>query len=144
MSLVYNNFLNLKTLENCWIAWGVKKCEQRKWMNKRSVEAVVQTCSVKEVLLEISQNSQVFSCEFCEISISTFLHKTPLVAFFGRDTFDLHWGKEEPICTQWKNWQFYYHSLIQCRFFQKNNSSGFWKPELQWFVSYFCYKQRFS
>ena len=93
-------------------------------MNKRSVEAVVQTCSVKEVLLEISQNSQVFSCEFCEISKNTFLHKTPLVAVFGRDTFDLNWGKKEPICTQWKlfqlkNWQCYSHSLIQCRFFQK-------------------------
>ena len=70
-------------------------------MNKRSVEAVVQTCSVKEMLLEISQNWQVFSCEFCEISKNNFLHKTPLVAVFARDTFDLNWGKEEPICTQW-------------------------------------------
>ena len=55
-------------------------------------EAVVQRCSVKKVLLEISQNSQennfikkealaqVFSSEFCEISNKTFLQRTPLVA----------------------------------------------------------------
>ena len=43
-------------------------------------EAVVQRCSVKKVFLEISQNSQVFSCEFCEISKNTFFHRTPLVA----------------------------------------------------------------
>ena len=65
-------------------------------------EAVVQRCSVKKVLLEISQNSQentcarisfliklqakkeilaqVFSCEFCEISKNTFFYRTPLVA----------------------------------------------------------------
>ena len=57
-------------------------------------EAVVQTCSVKKVFLEISQNSQenacnfikkealtqVFSCEFCEISKNTFSYRTPLVA----------------------------------------------------------------
>ena len=68
-------------------------------------EAVAQTCSVKKVFLEISQNSQentcardsflmklqcnfikkealaqVFSCEFCEISKNTFLYRTTLVA----------------------------------------------------------------
>ena len=61
-------------------------------------EAVVQRCSVKMVFLEISQSSQenncarvyfsvkketlaqVFSCEFCEISKDTFLHRTPPVA----------------------------------------------------------------
>ena len=60
-------------------------------------------CSVKKVLLEISQNSQentcarvsilikieiikietlaqVFSCEFCEISKNTFSYRTPPVA----------------------------------------------------------------
>ena len=66
-----------------------------------SLEAVTQRCSIKKVFLEISQNSQentcakasflknfikqetlehVFSCEFCEISKNTFLHRTPLVA----------------------------------------------------------------
>ena len=72
------------------------------------VEAVVQRCSVKKVILEISQNSQenpcarvsflvklqaescnfvkkeilaqLFSCGFCEISKSTFLYRTPLMA----------------------------------------------------------------
>ena len=66
-------------------------------------KAVVQSCSVNKLFLEISQNSQentcarvsglrpatllkmgllmrVFSCEFCEISKNTFLHKTPLMA----------------------------------------------------------------
>ena len=62
------------------------------------LEAVAQTCSVKKVFLEISQNlvklcrpqacsfikketlAQVFSCEFCEISKNTFSYRTPLVA----------------------------------------------------------------
>ena len=71
------------------------------------LEAVVQTCSLKKVFLEMLQNSQentcarvsflinlpetcnfikkeslaqVFYCEFCEISKSTFLHRTLLVA----------------------------------------------------------------
>ena len=80
-----------------------------------NLEAVVQRCSVKEVFLEISQNSQentsgrvsfliklrskacnfikkealaeVFSCEFCEISKNTFLRKTALVAAFVNFNF---------------------------------------------------------
>ena len=70
-------------------------------------EAVVQSCSVKKVFLEISQKSkentcarvsfliklqtlgnfikketvaQVFFCEFCETSKNTFFHRTPVVA----------------------------------------------------------------
>ena len=68
-------------------------------------ESVVQSCSVKNVFVEISQNSQentwarvsflikqagnfikketlaqVFSCEFCDISKNTFLHRATLVA----------------------------------------------------------------
>ena len=67
------------------------------------IKAVVHRCSVRKVFLEISQNSQentyffnkkkpeacnfimketlaqVFSCELCEISRNTFLHRTPLV-----------------------------------------------------------------
>ena len=70
-----------------------------------SLQAVTQRCSIKKVFLKISQYSQentcakasfliklqasgmkqetleqVFSCEFCEISKNTFLHRTPLVA----------------------------------------------------------------
>ena len=73
-----------------------------------SSETFVQRCFVKKVFLEISQNSQentcardsfliklraetcnfikkeslaqVFSCEFCEISKSTFFYRTPPVA----------------------------------------------------------------
>ena len=64
--------------------------------NIESIEAVVQRCSAKKVFLEVSQNiqeitcarvsflketlAQVFFCECCEISINTFLHRTPLVA----------------------------------------------------------------
>ena len=79
-------------------------------------ETVVLRCSVKNVFLEISQNSQekncgrgsflinlqasacnfikkkplpqVFSCEFCETSKITFLHRTPLVAASVRLLFD--------------------------------------------------------
>ena len=43
-------------------------------------EAVVQTCSVKKVFLEISQNSLKDTCEFCEISKNTFSYRIPLVA----------------------------------------------------------------
>ena len=65
------------------------------------MEAVACMCSVKKMLLEISQNSQenicarvsfliklqakketlaqVFSCEFCEISKITFSYRTPPV-----------------------------------------------------------------
>ena len=68
---------------------------------KAMLEAVVPRCSVKKIFLEISLNSQentcasissvsqlywketltqVFSCEFCEISQNTFYYRTPLVA----------------------------------------------------------------
>ena len=81
-------------------------------MSKRT-EAVARRCSVKKVFLEISQNSKentcarvsfliklrtsacnfikketlakVFSCEFCEISKSTFFYKTPPVAASKRN-----------------------------------------------------------
>ena len=67
-------------------------------------EALIQRCSVKKLLIEISQNSQentcarvsfliktcnfikkeslaqVFSCEFCEISKNIFCYRTPPVA----------------------------------------------------------------
>ena len=53
-------------------------------------EVVFQRCSVKKVLLKISQNSQktavpkslfkVFSCEFYEVSKNIFFYRTPLVA----------------------------------------------------------------
>ena len=69
-------------------------------MMASSSEAVVQSCSLKKVLLEVSQNSQentcarasfliklqawalaqLFSSEFCELSKSSFFHRTPLVA----------------------------------------------------------------
>ena len=83
--------------------WDVLKRSYEKYVFS---EAVVKRCSVKKVLLEISQNSQennctrvsfliklqacnfikketlaqVSSCESCEVSKNTFLHRTPLVA----------------------------------------------------------------
>ena len=60
----------------------------------KASEAVARMCSVKKVLLEISQNSQentcarvsfirketLFSCEFCEVSKNTFFYIKLLVA----------------------------------------------------------------
>ena len=37
-------------------------------------------CSIVKVFLEILQNSQENTCEFCEISKNTFFHRTPPVA----------------------------------------------------------------
>ena len=65
-------------------------------------EVVVQRCSVKKVLLKISQNShpeacnfikketltQMLSCEFCEIFNNAFVYKTSLVAASGCDKND--------------------------------------------------------
>ena len=56
-----------------------------------TAEAVIRRWSVKEVFLETLQNSQentctrdfltqVFPCEFCEVSKNTFFYRTPLVA----------------------------------------------------------------
>ena len=75
----------------------------------QKLEAAVGRCSVKKVVLEISQNSQentcarvsfskkrkkrlkkketltqVFSCEFYEISKKTFFYRTPPVAAFQK------------------------------------------------------------
>ena len=88
----------------------------------RKAEAVARRSSVKKVFLEISQNSQentcdrvsfliklqalacnfikkealpqVFSCEFCEISKTTFSYRTPPVAASGKVfTFNLKRSK---------------------------------------------------
>ena len=45
-----------------------------------SSKAVAQRCSVKKVFLETSQNSLEKTCQFCEISKSTFFYRTPPVA----------------------------------------------------------------
>ena len=78
----------------------------KKPKNIQMPEVVVHRCSVRRVFLEISKNSQentcarisffnkvaglrpvtllkktqVFSCEFCEISKNTFFHRTHMVA----------------------------------------------------------------
>ena len=74
---------------------GIPKLSE--YQIKLCEEAVIRRCSLKKVLLEISQNSQentrardsfliktdtlaqVFSCEFCEICNNTFSYRTPLV-----------------------------------------------------------------
>ena len=89
--LPHFNGLNLYMNEHTSIHQAASAC----------TEAVVQRCSVKNAFLEVSQNSQkntyarvsflirfikketlaqVFSCEFCEISKTTFFHRTPLEA----------------------------------------------------------------
>ena len=74
-------------------------CDPTPW----NLKAIIQTCSVKKAFLEISQNSQVLSCEFCEFSKNTFFDKTPLVA-----TSRNHWNPIEInsfydlTCTKWK------------------------------------------
>ena len=74
-------------------------CDPTPW----KLKAIIQTCSVKKAFLEISQNSQVLSCEFCEFSKNTFFDKTPLVA-----TSRNHWNPIEInsfydlTCTKWK------------------------------------------
>ena len=59
-----------------------------KWLNHiwnsiiilRISKTVILRCSVKKVFLEISQNSQENTCEFCEISKNTFFRRIPPVA----------------------------------------------------------------
>ena len=74
-------------------------CDPTPW----NLKAIIQTCSVKKAFLEISQNSQVFSCEFCEFSKNTFFDRTHLVA-----TSRNHWNPIEInsfydlTCTKWK------------------------------------------
>ena len=96
-------FTNIFSWKGCVAA---SRNQYINWYRLRS-EAVSRKCSVKEVFLEISQNSQentctrvsfliklsegcnfikketlaqVFSCEFCEISKNTFSYRTPPVA----------------------------------------------------------------
>ena len=74
-------------------------CDPTPW----NLKAIIQTCSVKKAFLEISQNSQVLSCEFCEFSKNTFFDRTHLVA-----TSRNHWNPIEInsfydlTCTKWK------------------------------------------
>ena len=73
-------------------------------LSSQKAEAVTQRCSVEKVFLEILQNSQentcaracnfikkiltqVFSCEFCEISKDTFSYRTPSVAASEKEEF---------------------------------------------------------
>ena len=74
-------------------------CDPTPW----NLKAIIQTCSVKKAFLEISQNSHVLSCEFCEFSKNTFFDRTHLVA-----TSRNHWNPIEInsfydlTCTKWK------------------------------------------
>ena len=89
----------MELLRNFFLAYFLEICRRIS-----ELEAAIQRCSVKNVFLEISQNSQentffnkvaglrpiktetlaeVFSCEFREISKNAFFHRTPLVAASG-------------------------------------------------------------
>ena len=79
LGLLYKSFTEKSFSEVLWkIAVLIQLFfNSRNWVR---LEGVVWMCSVKKVFLEISQNSQVFSYEFCEISKNTFFYRTPPVA----------------------------------------------------------------
>ena len=59
-----------------------------------SIEAVAQRCSVKKVFLEISQKEtlvHVFSCEFCEISKTTFSTEHLQATASNSNWQEIHW-----------------------------------------------------
>ena len=75
--------------DTSWIATLLTFCFLAEIVPKfhAHLEVVAQRCYGKKVFLEISQNpqenaslSQMFSCQFCEISKNTFFYITPLVA----------------------------------------------------------------
>ena len=68
-------------------------------------EAVVQRCSVKNMFIEISQNSQENTCEFCEIFKNNFSYRTPPVAAFVDSQCFL-------FLPQQKNYQSFWKSLV--------------------------------
>ena len=111
------------------------KLKRKKMENFRSSH---RRCSIKKVLLEITQNSQentcakvsflikfqasgsnfikkdtlaqVFSCEICKISKNTFLNRTPLSYCFWK-----------PLSMHWKIWKaFSINNIILADFFSIN------------------------
>ena len=53
---------------------------KRKSVLAPSITVLLGRCSVKKMFLKIPQNSQVFSCKFCEIFKNTFFYRTPPLA----------------------------------------------------------------
>ena len=92
-----------------------------------STEAVAQRCSLKKLLLEISQNSyentrvrvsfliklqastsketlaQVFPCEFCKIFKNAYFYRTPLMA-----------ASDSSIKLQFSSQEFKFKSIFTC------------------------------
>ena len=78
----FQNFVRIILLLTAFLMLFKTSIVTKLWYFTRILQAVVERCSVKKLLLEISQNSQEV-CEFCEISTNTFLHRTPLVVASG-------------------------------------------------------------
>ena len=91
-------------------------------------EAVSQRCFVKKVFLEISQNSQVFPCEFFKIFRNTIFYRTPLLAtsVIIRDKFSQNTQRSdsEPYQT----------------FKMERSENNYWSSA----VNYFCIFTYFS
>ena len=94
-------------------------------------EAVVQMCSVKQLFLEISQNSQgpcnfikketvaqVFSREFYKISKNTFSYRTPPVAASALTQHICH------LCGTNASMTAVFHARTLDRFIEVNNTPG--------------------
>ena len=76
-----------------------KKVLSCNWLGTNK-KAVAQTCSVKKVFLEISQNLQENTCEFYEVSKNTLFYRTPPLFEQMRFSFDnlthvVFWTKVE-------------------------------------------------
>ena len=89
---IWPSLFSCNTKVNLNYCVGVIEKRPKKSCRNQDTEAVARRYSVKKVFLEMSQNSQeytcarisflikMFSCEFCDISKNTFFHKTLLVA----------------------------------------------------------------
>ena len=105
------------------------------------IEAVSWRCSVKNVFLEISQNSQentsarvscnfieketlaqVFSCEFCKISKNSFYYRTPLVAASGYWLKQIQYNQKKTFEVMYTKLNWYLRCCCISRFVSENVS----------------------
>ena len=77
---VHNNFIVALSNQRFFCFFSSKSTIHSYSLSLNFQKQSPHRCSVNKVFLEVSQNSQVFSCEFCEISKDTFSYRTPPVA----------------------------------------------------------------
>ena len=101
-------------------------------------ESVVQRCTLKRVFLSRSEAcifikketlAQVFSCEFCKISKSTFFHRTPLVGASvctACKVFEINitWMINSSLLKLFSVWNFHNEKVVFCLV-----SLGTWKHD---------------